>query len=111
MRQTLSSLGRKPPLAAGRRPLHGFVADELAIMETAARTAPASLDAALAFHHASLEATGNEPLSAMSDAIAATRRWTVKLPLQAHPHAQADALSDHKAVFDAIERRDQDDAR
>jgi DNA-binding FadR family transcriptional regulator len=99
-------------MAAERRKVAHLsrLADALAVMETADRTMPASLDADLTFHRAILDATGNEPLIAMSDAIAATLRWTGKLTLTAHPRALTDALNDHKAVLDAIERRDPDEA-
>ncbi len=95
-------------LAAARR-----TAEQLAVlkknmtaMEQADSTNPNALEADVAFHHAVLQATCNEPLIAMSDAIATTLRWTGRLTLGSHPKAYQAALSDHRAVVDAVAQRD-----
>jgi DNA-binding FadR family transcriptional regulator len=60
------------------------------------------LEADLAFHHAILVATRNEPLIALSSAIGSTMRWSVRLTLTNNPQAHRDSLPEHQAVQRAI---------
>lgn len=73
------------------------------------QTPPGSLhglDADLAFHHAILVASRNEPLQALSSVIGSTLRWSVRLKLTAEPRVFENSLPDHVRVMEAIVAHD-----
>ncbi len=62
------------------------------------------------FHHAILAATQNDTLAALASSVGAAVSWTTTFK-QRRKSPPRDPFSDHRAVFDAIARRDADAAR
>lgn len=64
----------------------------------------------LEFHDALLDATDNEALISLSSSIGAAVAWSTRFKQRLHG-LQRDPVPEHRAVFEAIKRQDEGDAR
>lgn len=60
----------------------------------------------LAFHEAIFRASGNTAVAALVGVVTTTLQWSLRVQGGSNPEAFAVPLSDHRRLFDAIERRD-----
>ncbi len=82
----------------------------LAIMKAETLSTEAGRRADVAFHHALIQATGNEALASLSSSIEAAVSWTTRYKT-AHNVVLHDPIPNHERVFEAIARGDAGAAR
>jgi DNA-binding FadR family transcriptional regulator len=82
----------------------------LDLMERAEPNSPVSVDADVDFHVSILIASGNEFLASFAPAIRASLTMAIGFQ-RVSCHAADHFVPDHRAIADAIKRRDQDAAR
>jgi DNA-binding FadR family transcriptional regulator len=82
----------------------------LIIMAQETLATEAGRKADLEFHDAVLDATGNEALIALSSTIGAAVAWSTRFK-QRQSLLSRDPVPEHRAVYEAIARRDESDAR
>ena len=85
--------------------------EALLAMTSAPSESAEAQDADVRFHAAILNAAGNEAVRALSSAVAATIAWSVRVKASGLPSALKEAEPRHRAVLDAIKRRDPEGAR
>jgi DNA-binding FadR family transcriptional regulator len=82
----------------------------LALMEGAEPNSPVSVEADVDFHVSILIASGNEFLASFGPAIRASLTMAISLQ-RVSCHVTAHFVPDHRAIAEAIQRRDHDGAR
>jgi DNA-binding FadR family transcriptional regulator len=97
--------------AARRKEYHLEIMDNaLTLMARETLATEAGRKADLEFHEALLDATNNEALIALSSTIGAAVAWSTRFK-QRQKSLSRDPVPEHRAVFDAIVRKDEGDAR
>lgn len=95
-------------LAALRRSEDDLAAIKLAV-DGMASTKPyseANMAHDLAFHAAIFRSSGNAALTSLSDVVATTLLWSLRIQVGRQPQDFVVPLSDHVRIYDAIVRRD-----